>query len=135
MLGIRVLVVAFLAILVLGLRDARRSIAGLGPLADAARSSVSDQADEAGAAAGAFRRARALVHEGDRFALVVPKSVGRDQAGLYRLVALSYLYPAIAVSDPARADLVMVFGNPSPAIRTAFDEVDVVSGVWLGRRT
>jgi len=75
------------------------------------------------------------VKPGDRFALVFGPDVDRDHVGTYRLVALSTLYPAVATSDLAAADAVMVFGeDPPQPILADFDRVDVVDGVWLGRR-
>ena len=134
MVAIRLLVVGFLATVLLGLWNAGQRIGELDRRADEARYARSDPADVAGGAADAFRRARSNLHPGDRFTLVLPGAIGRDLAGHYRLVALSYLYPAIAVPDVAQADLVMVFGDPSAPIISAFDEIGVVSGVWLGRR-
>ena len=124
----------FLLTVLLGLRDAGRSIGELDRRRDAARQSQSDLANVAGGEADAFRRARSSLRAGDRFTLVLPSALGRDLAGHYRLVALAYLYPAIAAADVARADVVMVFGHPSASITDAFDEIGVVSGVWLGRR-
>jgi hypothetical protein len=129
----RILVAAFLVTVLLGLVDAGRRIGELDRRGDEARRSRSDPADAAGGAAEAFRRARSHLHPGDRYTLVLPK-LTRDLAGHYRLVALSYLYPAIAVPNAGQADVVMVFGDPSAPILTAFEEIEVVSGVWLGRR-
>lgn len=133
----RLLVVGFLATVLLGLWDAGRRFGELDRRGDQARSSLSDPADTAGGVADAFRRARSSLRAGEQFALVLPEALGRGNAGHYRLVALSYLYPAIAVPDGAQAeaDLVMVFGDPPQSIRTTFDEIGVVSGVWIGRRS
>ena len=130
------LLAAFFLVVLLGALGAARRIGDLRDRRDLVLATRSDPAAVAGEAAGAFRRFRSGIHPGERFALVFAPAVGRDQRGFYRLVALSYLYPAIAVSDLASADAVMVFGaqEPSPAVRTAFDETDVVDGVWLGRR-
>ena len=53
--------------------------------------------------AEAFRRLRVTLDAGERFALVFPQDTDRDQRGFYDLVSLSYLYPALASSDPAGA--------------------------------
>lgn len=134
----RLLVVGFLATVLLGLWEAGRRFDELDHRGDRARSSRSEPApDTAGGVSDAFRRARSSLRAGEQFVLVLPEALGRGTAGHYRLVALSYLYPAIAVPDgaPAEADLVMVFGDPPQSIRTAFDEIGVVSGVWIGRRS
>ena len=89
----------------------------------------------AGPDAPAFRRLRPALDEGDRFALVFGPDVGRDERHVYRLVSLSYFYPAVATDDLANADAVMVFGEPSPSVRDEFDELGLVDGVWLGHRT
>jgi hypothetical protein len=128
------LLVAFLVVLLLGVRDAGRLIDTLDHRRDEVLASRSDPADIAGHFAGAFRRFRATIRDGERFALVFAPDVGRDQKGFYRLVSLSYLYPAIAVDDPSTADAVMVFGEPPPMVRSSFEETAVVDGVWLGRR-
>jgi hypothetical protein len=129
-----VLVLAFGVVLVLGVADAGRRMRSLDDRRDEALAARRDPADVAGDAAGAFRRFRSTLSEGDTFALAFGPDVDRDQKGFYRLVALSYLYPAVAVSDPAEADAMMVFGPPTPSIRGTFDEIAVVDGVWLGRR-
>ena len=138
MIATRLLVVGFLATVLLGLWDAGQRVGELGRRGDEARSSRSEPApDTAGGVADAFRRARSSLHAGERFALVLPEALGGGTAGHYRLVALSYLYPAIAVPDGvwAEADLVMVFGDPPHSSRAAFDEIGVVSDVWIGRRS
>jgi hypothetical protein len=78
---------------------------------------------------------RATLRDGERFALVFGPDVSRDERGFLQLVSLSVLYPAVAVTDPAKADTVMVFGeNPPPSVADAFESIGVVDGVWLGRR-
>jgi hypothetical protein len=125
----------FLVVVLLLAFGAWREIGHLGHRRDEALASRSDPVSVAGGAAGAFRRLRATLGEGERFALVFGPDVDRDQKGFYRLVSLAVLYPAIAVSDPARADAVMVFGeNPPPRVSGAFEPIGVVDGVWLGRR-
>ena len=126
--------VAFVVVLLLGVWDSGRRLGALNHRRDEALASRADPADVAGDAAEAFRRFRVTLRPGERFTLAFGPDVGRDQVGFYRLVALSYLYPAVATSDLASADAVMVFGAPSPPISDAFAEVDVVDGVWLGRR-
>ncbi len=128
------LLVAFVVVLLLGVWDSGRRLGALNHRRDEALASRADPADVAGDAAEAFRRFRATLRQGERFTLAFGPDVGRDQVGFYRLVALSYLYPALATSDLASADAVMVFGAPSAAVSKAFDEVGDVNGVWLGRR-
>lgn len=125
---------AFLVVLLIGVWDAGRRIGDLGHSRDEALARHFEPVEVAGDVAGAFRRLRATLHAGDRFALVFGDTVDRDRMGTYRLVALSYLYPAVATSDPSDADAVMVFGDPPSSILGDYDEVDVVDGVWLGRR-
>lgn len=82
-----------------------------------------------------FDTFRALLRPGDRFALIRPRTMSRDQAGLYQLFALYYLYPAIAVPDAARADAVLVFGKIPPEIRRQFRPVAGTDRtIWIGRR-
>jgi hypothetical protein len=114
--------------------DAGRTIDQLGSRRADALASRSDGADAAGSAPEAFRSFRATLHAGERFALVFAPGTSIDDQGTYRLVSLSYLYPGIAVADPEKAQAVMVFGEPSAAIRSAFEETGVVDGVWLGHR-
>jgi hypothetical protein len=128
------LLVAFVVVLLVGVWHSGGRLGALNHRRDEALASRADPADVAGDAAEAFRRFRATLRPGERFTLAFGPDVGRDQVGFYRLVALSYLYPAVATSDLAKADAVMVFGAPSPSISDAFAEVDVVDGVWLGRR-
>ena len=129
------LLAAMLLALGVGVWQAVREIADLGDRRDQALESDWDLASVTGATADAFRRLRPTLGAGDRFALVFAPEVDRDQRGLYRLVSLSYLYPAVATSDPDDADAVMVFGAPSLGVRREFDEIGVVAGVWLGRRS
>lgn len=130
-----VLLIAFAVVVGLGVLDAGRVIGELGDQRERALASRSDDtAGLTGEAADAFRQFRAHLRKGERFALVFAPDIGRDQEGFYRLVALSYLYPAIAVDDPGRADAVMVFGEQSPGIRADFEQIGAAAGVWLGRR-
>ena len=124
------LVVTLLA----GVGQALHEIRDLDSRRDQALESEWDVASVTGTTAEAFRRLRTTLDAGERFALVFPEDTDRDQRGFYNLVSLSYLYPALASSDPAGADAVMVFGMPPPDVRRAFDEIGVVDGVWLGRR-
>jgi hypothetical protein len=83
----------------------------------------------------AFERFRQVLRPGDRFALVIAPTTPRDTAGMYRLVALYYLLPAIAVEDASRADAVLVFGDVPGRIRRRFWQVEQVSeSAWIGRR-
>ncbi len=123
---------AFVAVVTVYALGAGRRIADLGARRDEARQSRSDTAGIAGDTADAFRRFRAMLHPGDRFALLF--GAGIDDPGFYRLISLSYLYPAIAVTDARDAQAVMVFGRPSRSLRAAFAEVATVDGVWLARR-
>ena len=133
-IAVLVLLVGFVVVIGVRVADSVRVIGDLDRGHRDALGSRSDTPGVSGDTADAFRRFRPMVRQGQRFALVFTPDVGRDQEGFYRLVALSYLYPAIAVEDLARADAVMVFGQPSSAVRAAFDEADVVAGVWLGSR-
>ena len=128
------LLAAFLALVLVGVWQAGQRLGHLNHRRDEALAARSDSADVAGDAAEAFRSFRATLQPGERFTLAFGPDVGRDQAGFYRLVALSYLYPAVATSDRARADALMVFGRPSAAVADAFENVGHVDGVWLGRR-
>jgi len=121
--------------LVAGVGQALHEIRDLDSRRDQAHESKWDVASVTGTNAEAFRRLRATLDAGERFALVFPDDADRDQRGFYNLVSLSYLYPALASSDPANADAVMVFGPPPTDVRRAFDEIAVVDGVWLGRRS
>jgi hypothetical protein len=83
----------------------------------------------------AFERFRQVLRPGDRFALVIDPATSRDTAGMYRLVALYYLLPAIAVADASRADAVLVFGEVPDRIRRSFWQVEELPGsAWIGRR-
>ena len=93
-----------------------------------------DGADVAGDADDAFRSFRATLRPGERFALAFGPDMSVSDRGMYRLLALSYLYPAIVANDPEHAQAVMVFGPPSAEVRSIFDETGVVDGVWLGHR-
>jgi hypothetical protein len=129
-----VLLGAFLVVVALG---ALRAVERIGDLRDRREQVLASRPDPsaiAGDVAESFRRFRSTLRPGERFALVFAPDVGRDQRGFYRLVALSYLYPALAAPDTASADAVMVFGQPSAALRSAFEEAGAVDGVWLGRR-
>ena len=128
------LVGALVVLLVLGVWESGSRIVDLDRQRDEELATRFDLADVGGPTADAFRRLRPLLAEGDRFALVFGPDVTRDQRGTYQLVSLSYFYPAIATSDPAQADAVMVFGEPEPSVRDSFDEIGVVAGVWLGHR-
>jgi hypothetical protein len=129
------LLAAFVVALAFAAVDAGRLIGDLGDRRETARASRLDTPGRSGDVAEAFRQLRSDLRDGERFALVFSADVDRDQAGFYRLVALSSLYPAIAVDDPADADVVMVFGPPSGDIRAAFEETGSIAGVWLGRRS
>jgi hypothetical protein len=110
----------------------------LDDLADRRREAIYEQSNStyaAGGAAEAFRRFREELDGRGRFALVYSADVDRDQRGSYQLFGGSYLYPSVAVFDPADADAVMVFGAPPASVLEAFDEIAVVDGVWLGRRS
>lgn len=129
------LLAAFLVAVALVALDGVRGIRELEDRRDNALGSQPDVAAIAGEVAGALRRFRSELREGERFALEFSPDVGRDQEGFYRLVALSFLYPAVAVADPEHAHGLMAFGGPpAPDVRGAFREIAVVDGVWLGRR-
>jgi hypothetical protein len=129
------LIAGLIVVLALGVRDAVRRLDDVDRRRDQALESTFDVADATGSAAEAFRTFRSTLAVGDRFALVFASDVDRDRRGLYRLVSLSYLYPAIATSHPSGADAVMVFGPPSASVRRSFSEVAVVGDVWLGHRS
>jgi hypothetical protein len=115
-----------------------RTVLLLDDLADRRNKALYEQADSSGvreSKADAFRRIKLELSGSERFALVYGDDVDPDQRGFYQLYAGSYLYPAVAVFDPAAADAVMVFGAPPPSILEAFDEIGVTNGVWLGRRS
>jgi hypothetical protein len=127
-------VVAFAVLLLMSVADAGRRVGDLGNLRDEALAGRSEPVDVAGDVADAFRRFRATLHAGDRFTLVFGRAFDPDRMGTYRLVALSYLYPAVATSDRSDADAVMAFGDVPPSLLSEFEQIDVVDGVWLGRR-
>lgn len=129
-----VVVAVFVGLVARQAWDAGREIDALGSQRGDALASRSDGADSAGSAPEAFRSFRATLHPGDRFALVFAPGTSIDDQGTYRLVSLAYLYPAVAVTDPGKAQAVMVFGEPSAAIRAEFDETGLADGVWLGHR-
>lgn len=83
----------------------------------------------------AFERFRQELRPGERFALVIAPTTPRDTAGMYRLAALYYLLPATAVTDPSRADAVLVFGDVPDRIRRKFWQVEQLpDSAWIGRR-
>jgi hypothetical protein len=126
---------AFLVIVLLGVKDATRRVGWLDHRrAEALAAARTDPALGAGYAAGAFRSFRSALDDGSRFTLVYDASFDRNERGFYRLFSGYYLYPAVAVSDPAAADAVMVFGAPPRRVLDRFDQLAVVDGVWLGRR-
>jgi hypothetical protein len=127
-------VVGFVCLVGVAVVSAAREVRGLDDRRREALAVPADPASSVGAAADAFRRFRAGLAAGQRFALVYGPDVDRDERGFYRLFAGYYLYPAIAVPDPRDADAVMVFGTPAPPIVSAFEPVATVDGVWLGRR-
>ena len=124
----------FAALVAWGAVQAVRQIGEVGQRRDDAIAARLDGADIAGSADDAFRSFRAILRPDERFALVFPADMSVSDRGMFRLVALSYLYPAIVVDDLQHAESVMVFGEPSPAIRSTFDETGAVGGVWLGHR-
>jgi hypothetical protein len=132
--GVVTAVVAFAVLLLMSVADAGRRVGELGDLRDEALAGRSEPVNVAGDVADAFRRFRTTLHGGDRFTLVFARAFDPDQMGTYRLVALSYLYPAVATSDRSDADAVMAFGDVPPSLLSGFEEIDVVDGVWLGRR-
>jgi hypothetical protein len=124
----------FAALVAWGGVQAVRQIGEVEQRRDDAIAARLDGADIAGSADDAFRSFRATLRPGERFALVFPADMSVSDRGMYRLLALSYLYPGIVVDDPRRARAVMVFGQPSAAVHSTFDETGVVDGVWLGHR-
>jgi hypothetical protein len=83
----------------------------------------------------AFARLRAVLRRGERFALVIPDHMAADRAGLFRAFGLYYLYPALAVEGPERADVVLVFGSVPPLVLEDFRRVERnAAGGWIGRR-
>ena len=124
----------FVALVAWGAVQAVRQIGEVGQRRDDVIAARLDGADVAGDADDAFRSFRATLRPGERFALAFGPDMSVSDRGMYRLVALSYLYPAIVADDPQHAQAVMVFGPPSAAVRSTFDETGVVDGVWLGHR-
>jgi hypothetical protein len=85
-------------------------------------------------AATAFRRARAVLQTGDRFAIVVAANTDRSTAGMLRLVSQHYLFPAIAVANPAAAHVVVVLGARTGPLPRRFVPLLAVTGAWVGVR-
>lgn len=84
--------------------------------------------------ASAFRSAHDALRAGERFALVVAPGTDRSTEGTHRLFANHYLYPAIVVDDPVRADvLIALFGGGSPS-RDGWETVFESGDAWVGRR-
>jgi hypothetical protein len=124
----------FAGLVAWGGADAARDVGTLGERRADAIAARSDGAEVVGSAGSAFRSFRATLSPGERFALVFAPGTSVDDRGAYRLLALSYLYPAIAVEDERDAQAVMVFGVPSDRIRSMFAETGTVDGIWLGHR-
>lgn len=133
-LAIAAVVVAFAIVVAVGATQSARRLGHLDHRRAEALAVHSEPVDVASDVAGAFRQFRSSLNAGDRFALLFGDDVDADRRGTYRLVALSYLYPAVAIDDPSRANAVMVFGEPSASVVSAFEGTGVVDGVWLGRR-
>jgi hypothetical protein len=133
-LAVAAFAAAFAIVLAVGATQSSRRLGHLDHRRDEALAMHTEPVDVASDVAGAFRRFRSSLRAGDRFALVFGDDVDADRRGTYRLVALSYLYPAVATEDPSGADAVMVFGDPSASVASAFEGTGVVDGVWLGRR-
>jgi len=125
---------AFLAIVAFGGLEAVRYAEALDDRRATALVYRTDPVETAGETATAYRRFRSEVDASTRFALVYGPGIDRHGRGFHRLFAGYYLYPAIAVGDPDEADAIMVFGPPGAAVLDAFERIDVVDGVWLGRR-
>lgn len=121
-------------VLALAALDTVRRLDDLETRRDAAQAEAWDPTSTVGPAAGAFRLAREVLAAGTRFALVFGPGVDRNERGLYRLFSTSYLYPAVAVAEPGRADVVLVVGAPPAGIRGSFEAIGEEGGVWLGRR-
>jgi len=126
--------VAFLVIVGFGGVEAVRLAEDLDDRRATALFYRADPAETAGETASAYRRFRAEVDESTRFALVYGPGIDRNGRGFHRLFAGYYLYPAIAVDDPADAHAIMVFGTPRAVLLRAFERIAVLGGVWLGRR-
>ena len=124
----------FLAVLLLGVWDSGRRLGALNHRRDEALASRADPADVAGDAAEAFRRFRVTLRRAS-----ASRSPSARTSAATRWASTGWSPSPISTppsrrSDLASADAVMVFGAPSPPISDAFAEVDVVDGVWLGRR-
>ncbi len=128
------LALAFALVILLGAGAAGARIGDLASRRDAALASRLRPADAAIDVGVVLRRFRAMLQADDRFALVLPPDLSIDDAAFDRLLALSMLYPALAVDDRRDADVVVVFGEPSREVRRAFEKVDSAGDVWLGRR-
>jgi len=128
------LVGAFLAIVSYGAAAAVLEAERLDDRRAFALTELRDPVATAGESAEAFSRFRSELDARSRFALVFGSAVDRDQRGFYHLFAGFFLYPAVAVDDPARADAVMVFGSPPPSVLREFERLDLLDGIWLGRR-
>ena len=124
----------FVGLVAWGGVEAGRALGELGDRRAEALATRGDGAAVVGNAGSAFRSFRATLDPGERFTLVFAPGTSVDDRGAYRLLALSYLYPAIAVENARDAQAVMVFGAPSDRIRSSFAETGTVDGVWLGRR-
>jgi hypothetical protein len=85
-------------------------------------------------AASAFRRARAILHPGDRFAVVTSPSLDTSTAGTYRLFSQHYLFPALAVVSPRAARGVVVLGPRAGGPPAGFDPVLAEPRAWVGVR-
>ena len=124
----------FVGLVALGGVEATRV---LGKLRERRAHAVATKADGAavvGHAGSAFRSFRATLAPGERFTLLFAPGTSAYDRTTYRLLALSYLYPAIAVTDERDAQAVMVFGFPTDRTRSMFAETGTVDGVWLGHR-
>lgn len=132
--AVGLLAAAFLAIVVIAAGAAVREIERLDDRRAVVAADQFDPAQAAGDAAEAFRRFRSQLDRRAHFALVFGPGADRNTRGFYRLFAGYYLYPAIAVDDPARADAVMAVGAPAASELEGFEQIEVVGDVWLGRR-
>lgn len=121
-------------VLALAALDTLRRLDDLDARRGAALSETKDPTAPAGETADAFRLARTVLAPGARFALAFGPDVDRNARGFYRLFSTYYLYPAVAVAEPARAEVVLVFGSPPAGIRGSFEAIGEEGGVWLGRR-
>lgn len=133
-LALTTLVTALGLVLSLAALDTLRRLDDLDARRGAALSETKDPSAPAGETAEAFRLARSVLAPGARFALAFGPDVDRNARGFYRLFSTYYLYPAVAVAEPVRADVVLVFGAPPAGIRDSFEAIGEEGGVWLGRR-